>query len=94
MHPQQAYHLCQEHLYRYVRIMTADGRSYDGFIAELDDQCVTLAIPICDCDPESSGESSYEADYRQVQFFHRRFRRRRIPLGIIASLFLLPFFFR
>lgn len=81
---------------KYVGITTSDGQSHDGFIAHVDQDYITLAIPTS----EMVGMATDASTYRQFgQFgFHpvfsprRRFIRRRIPFPFITSLFLLPFF--
>ncbi|MED4732404.1 hypothetical protein P9597_30775 [Aneurinibacillus migulanus] len=82
-HPIPWYTSCRQYLHRYVRITTKDGNVYDGFIADVNPENVTLAIPTC----EAEG-----ADDRQFGFGRRRFRRLALPLFLLSSLFLLPFF--
>lgn len=90
MHLHEAYSLCRRYQYRYVRVTTKDGRVYDGFIADVDREKVTLAIPIGDGEETHRGKSTKEAEYRQ--FGRRRFRRRVLPLILLSTLSLLPFF--
>lgn len=81
---------------KYVGITTSDGQSHDGFIAHVDQDYITLAIP----SSEMVGMPADASAYRQFgQFgFHpgffprRRFIHRRIPFPFVTSLFLLPFF--
>lgn len=93
MHLHEAYSLCRQYHYRYVRITMKDGSVYDGFIADVDRENVTLAIPIGEAEEKFKGKSMKGADYRQFGFFsRRRFRRRILPLALLSSVFLLPFF--
>ncbi|MBY9081024.1 phosphatidylinositol kinase [Paenibacillus sp. HN-1] len=82
---------------KYVGITTSDGASYDGFIAHVDPDFVTLAVPTTEMMDQMSGMSSQKSTYRQFGFHpgffpRRRFIRTRIPFGSITTLFLLPFF--
>jgi len=84
------YHqICLSCMNNYVGLQTSDGKTHDGFIAHVDNEYVTLAIP---------GEMmNSEAEARQFGYYHgyfprRRFYGRRIPLAAITGLFLLPFF--
>ncbi|CAH1058795.1 phosphatidylinositol kinase [Paenibacillus pseudetheri] len=79
---------------KYVGITTTDGQSHDGFIAHVDQDYVTLAIPTNEM---VHGMPAQNSTYRQFGFHpgffpRRRFIHRRIPFGAIAALFLLPFF--
>ncbi|WP_435924987.1 phosphatidylinositol kinase [Paenibacillus sp. DYY-L-2] len=78
---------------KYVGITTSDGQSHDGFIAHVDQDYITLAIP----SSEMSGMPANASTYRQFGFHpgffpRRRFFPRRIPFPFITNLFLLPFF--
>ncbi|WP_039787819.1 hypothetical protein, partial [Paenibacillus riograndensis] len=82
---------------KYVGIITTDGQSHDGFIAHVDQDYVTLAIPTNEMMGHMNGMPAQASTYRQFGFFpgffpRRRFFPRRIPFGSVASLFLLPFF--
>ncbi|ULO05484.1 phosphatidylinositol kinase [Paenibacillus sp. 19GGS1-52] len=82
---------------KYVGIMTTDGQAHDGFIAHVDQDYVTLAIPTNEMMGHMNGMPAQNSSYRQFGFHpgffpRRRFIQRRIPFGGIAALFLLPFF--
>lgn len=82
---------------KYVGIQSHDGNSYDGFIAHVDRDHVTLAVPSNDMVDRLTG-LPVEEFYRQFGYHpgffpRRRFYRRRIPFSTIAGLYLLPFFF-
>lgn len=89
--------LCWCCMNKYVGIKTNDGKSYDGFIAEVDQDHVILAVPTDEMMEQMQGQSAERVSYRQFGFQpgffpRRRFFRRRIPFSTIAALFLLPFF--
>lgn len=78
---------------KYVGIQTADGMTHDGFIAHVDQDFITLAIPT----NEMLHGAPTQAGMRQFGYYpgfypRRRFYRNRIPLAGITGLFLLPFF--
>ncbi|AJS57975.1 hypothetical protein [Paenibacillus sp. IHBB 10380] len=82
---------------KYVGIITTDGHSHDGFIAHVDQNCVTLAVPTNEMIDRLNGMPTQESAYRQFGFHpgffpRRRFFHRRIPFLGIRDLFLLPFF--
>lgn len=82
---------------KYVGIVTTDGQSFDGFIAHVDQDYVTLAIPSSEMVYPANGQPAQRSNYRQFGFHpgffpRRRFFRRRFPFSVIGSLFLLPFF--
>ncbi|MNP55667.1 hypothetical protein D3C76_1503280 [compost metagenome] len=82
---------------KYVGITTTDGQSHDGFIAHVDKDYVTLAIPSNEMVDRLSGLPVQESTYRQFGFHpgffpRRRFFFRRIPFFGIRDFFLLPFF--
>lgn len=90
--------ICWSCMNKYVGIQTTDGTAYDGFIAHVDQDYVTLAIPTNEMMHRWSGMPANDATFRQFGFApgffpRRRFIHRRIPFPLIASLFLLPFFF-
>lgn len=79
---------------KYVGIHTSDGMAHDGFIAHVDNDYVTLAVPTNEM---INGMHSQQAAYRQFGYHpgffpRRRFYQRRVPLAAITGLFLLPFF--
>jgi hypothetical protein len=78
---EHTYTLCRDHLHRYVRVTTTESRIYDGLIVDVNRQNVTLAISTYEVEGEDS---------RQVGF--GPLRRLTLPLSLLASLFLLPFF--
>ncbi|WP_410511434.1 phosphatidylinositol kinase [Paenibacillus sp. BR2-3] len=82
---------------KYVGVITTDGQSYDGFIAHVDQDYVTLAIPTNEMVDRLNGMPAQESTYRQFGFHpgffpRRRFFHRRIPFFGIRDLFLLSFF--
>lgn len=82
---------------KYVGITTSDGQSHDGFIAHVDQDYITLAIPSNEMIGHMNGMPANASTYRQFGFFpgffpRRRFFRQRVPLRFITGLFLLPFF--
>lgn len=89
--------ICMSCMNKYVGIKTSDGKMYDGFIAHVDKDYVTLAVPTNEMMDRMYGMPANMATYRQFGFFpgffpRRRFVPFRFPLAGIASLFLLPFF--
>ncbi|WP_042199391.1 hypothetical protein [Paenibacillus camerounensis] len=79
---------------KYVGMTTNDGQTHDGFIAHVDQDYVTLAIP---SNEMMNGMPANAATYRQFGYYpgfypRRRFYPRRIPFGAITALYLLPFF--
>jgi len=79
---------------KYVGVQTLDGQTHDGFIAHVDQDYITLAIPTNEM---LSGSHPHMTAYRQFGYYpgfypRRRFIRNRIPLAAITGLFLLPFF--
>jgi len=79
---------------KYVGIQTNDGMLHDGFIAHVDDEYVTLAIPSSEM---INGMPVQQQTFRQFGYHpgfypRRRFFQRRLPLAAITGLFLLPFF--
>lgn len=81
---------------KYVGIVTTDGQSFDGFIAHVDQNYITLAVPSNEMVDRMNGMAAEQSNYRQFGFqpgFYprRRFYPRRIPFFGISSLFLLPF---
>jgi len=86
--------ICMKCMNQYVGIQTNDGMQHDGFIAHVDDEYVTLAIPSSEM---IHGMPMQQQAYRQFGFFpgffpRRRFFQRRFPLAALTGLFLLPFF--
>ncbi|CAH1055943.1 phosphatidylinositol kinase [Paenibacillus pseudetheri] len=82
---------------KYVGITTTDGQSFDGFIAHVDQNYVTLAVPSNEMVERLNGMPTHESAYRQFGFRpgffpRRRFFPRRIPFFAISDIFLLPFF--
>lgn len=89
--------LCWRLLNQYVGVKTSDGHTYDGFIAHVDDDHVTLAVPSDEMIEGMHGMRAHESTYRQFGFFpgffpRRRFFFHRIPFSLFNALFLLPFF--
>ncbi|MGZ9584876.1 phosphatidylinositol kinase [Paenibacillus marinisediminis] len=95
MDPNYLRDACMTCMNKYVGIRTNDGHSHDGFIAHVDQDGVTLAVPT---DEMMSGMPAQPSTYRQFGFHpgffpRRRFFFRRFPFPFISDLFLLPFFF-
>ncbi|MFD2116505.1 phosphatidylinositol kinase [Paenibacillus yanchengensis] len=89
--------ICWSCMNQYVGIQTTDGNTHDGFIAHVDGDYVTLAIPTNEMMQRWTGMPADDATYRQFGFApgffpRRRFMHRRIPFPLISTLFLLPFF--
>jgi hypothetical protein len=38
--------VCHHHMHRYVRVVIVDGRSFDGFVDNVDDNHLHLAVPV------------------------------------------------
>lgn len=98
MDPHQFQQLCWTCMNKYVGIKTSDGHSYDGFIAHVDQNYVTLAVPTDEMVHQMHGMPAKDSTYRQFGFHpgffpRRRFFHRRIPFFLFTDLFLLPFFF-
>ena len=84
------YHqICMSCMNKYVGLQTQDGKTYDGFIAHVDDNFVTLAIPTNEM---MHGGTQRPFGYGPGFYPRRRFYPMRVPLPLITSLFLLPFF--
>jgi hypothetical protein len=82
---------------KYVGIVMTNGQSIDGFIAHVDQNYVTLAIPSNEMVDRLNGNPTEESTFRQFGFRpgffpRRRFYQRRIPFYGVSDLFLLPFF--
>ncbi|MCM3632848.1 MULTISPECIES: phosphatidylinositol kinase [Paenibacillus] len=86
--------ICMSCMHKYVGIQTSDGMTQDGFIAHVDNEYVTLAIP---SNEMIGGMPMQQQGYRQFGYYpgfypRRRFYQRRFPLAALTGLFLLPFF--
>ncbi|WP_083858744.1 phosphatidylinositol kinase [Paenibacillus sp. OSY-SE] len=97
MDPNYYQHVSWSCMNKYVGIRTNDGHSHDGFIAHVDQNYVTLAIPTDEMIERLDGLPAQESTYRQFGFHpgffpRRRFFHHRIPFFGIRDLFLLPFF--
>ncbi|MEK3837372.1 MULTISPECIES: phosphatidylinositol kinase [unclassified Paenibacillus] len=82
---------------KYVGITTSDGQSHDGFVAHIDQNYITLAIPTNEMVGQMNGMPANATTYRQFGYYpgfypRRRFYPRPIPFGAITALYLLPFF--
>ncbi|WP_438346881.1 hypothetical protein ACP8HI_14180 [Paenibacillus sp. FA6] len=42
----EAKQICHHHMHRYVRVVILDGRTFDGFIENVDDEHLYLAVPV------------------------------------------------
>ncbi|OAB33962.1 hypothetical protein [Paenibacillus glacialis] len=42
----EAKQICHHHMHRYVRVVLADGRVFDGFVENVDDDHLHLAVPV------------------------------------------------
>lgn len=95
---------CRKHHMHYVHIHTKKGELLDGIIDEIDNDGVTLIIPIGDMDREDDEERQAPWFYGGYGFYgprfpyghfprrFRRFRRVRYPFFDI-SRFFFPFFY-
>jgi hypothetical protein len=54
MDQNEAYSLCQQHMYRYVIVQMSDGSSHDGIVVSVDEQHLHLAVPMGDADGEQT----------------------------------------
>lgn len=70
---------------KYVGIETADGHAYDGFIAHVDQNYVTLAVPTNEMIDRLNGLPAEESTYRQFGF-HPGFFQDAVSF-IVAFLF-------
>lgn len=43
---QNMYETCKNHMHRYVRVQTADQQFYDGFVENVDQMNLYLAVPV------------------------------------------------
>ncbi|WP_047153576.1 hypothetical protein [Aneurinibacillus tyrosinisolvens] len=84
MDTEHSYTLCRHHLHRYVRVTTTEGKIYDGFIVDVNLENVILGIPT----HEIEGADSHEFGLGPFS------RHLTLPISVLASLFLLPFFGR
>lgn len=89
--------VCWNSMNKYVGIVTTDGQTFDGFIAHVDQNYVTLAIPSNEMVDRLNGMPAQESSFRQFGFYpgffpRRRFFQRRFPFFGINDIFLLPFF--
>ncbi|AZS15018.1 phosphatidylinositol kinase [Paenibacillus lutimineralis] len=83
--------ICWNCMNKYVGITMKDGQRFDGFIAHVDNDFVTLAIPTDEMMAGMSGDKR-QFGFHPGFFPRRRFFRRRLPFFGISDLFLLPFF--
>lgn len=103
MRKHQAFSLCRQYIYRYVQLMTKDGRRYQGYIENVDRDSVYLAIPnetgMRDGDRQYYPEYLYPG-YGYPSYYpypvdpyypyprRRRFRRLSLPLSFLAGIAL------
>lgn len=89
--------LCASHMHRYVLARTHDGWCVDGFVENVDDENVSMAVPYSSMQSWDGrafvphpplGPSLYPYPY----FPRRRFYRQVFPLGALHSVSLLPFY--
>jgi hypothetical protein len=97
MQKSEAQMLCRNHLHRYVRIHTADGRIVDGIIENVDDDHVYLAVPIGPGEVDMRFYNPFYPPYYSPGYFYppyprRRFRRVVLPLAALIGLSLLPYY--
>ena len=86
--------ICWSCMNKYVGLQTSDGRTHDGFIAHVDHEYVTLAVPTNEMmgGPQPQGMGHRQFGYYPGFYPRRRFHMNRIPLAALTGLFLLPFF--
>jgi len=92
---QDIYDACKRHMHSYVLLETTDGFKTDGIITGLDDTNIYLAVPIEEQVGKQKGNKnkhSAQQFYRGSYFPPRRFRRIIIPLAVLATLSLLPWY--
>ncbi|WP_068774372.1 hypothetical protein [Paenibacillus sp. FJAT-26967] len=101
MQKQEAQGLCQQHKYRYVLVQLNDGTMQDGFVEDVDDNYVYLAVPYDGRENGSEDSRAYGYGWGYPGFSYypypypyprRRFFRRAFPLAALAALTLLPFY--
>ncbi|MEB3103591.1 phosphatidylinositol kinase [Ferviditalea candida] len=85
---QYPYHVCMQYLHRYVRVQMNDGKVYEGFIANVDQEKVTLAIPA----PEKEGEHRQFFGTFGGFFPYGRFFPLGLPLAGLGGIYPLGFF--
>jgi hypothetical protein len=42
----EAKQVCHHHMHRYVRVVIQDGRAFDGFVEDVNDEQLYLAVPV------------------------------------------------
>lgn len=90
---QDIYDTCKRHMHSYVLIETTDGFKTDGIITGLDDTNIYLAVPISNQSGKRRGNTNSAQQFNHHPYFPpRRFRRIIIPLAILATLSLLPWY--
>ncbi len=85
---QYPYHVCMQYMHRFVRIETEDGQMYEGFIANVDQQNVTLAIP----SPGNQHEQRQFWGAFGGAFPYGGFFPYVLPLAALAAIYPLAFF--
>jgi len=92
---QDIYDACKRHMHSYVLIETTDGFRTDGILTGLDNKNVYLAVPVAEQERRKKSNrntnSSQQIGHR-APFPPRRFRRIIIPLAVLATLTLLPWY--
>ncbi|MFD1905003.1 phosphatidylinositol kinase [Paenibacillus rhizoplanae] len=83
---------------KYVGLTTSDGQSHDGFVAHIDQNYVTLAIPTNEIMGQMNGMPANATTYRQFGYYpgfypRRRFLSKTDPLWCHYSFVLASIFF-
>jgi|SRR5690625_1300649 len=92
---QDIYDACKRHMHSYVLIETTDGFKTDGILTGLDEKNVYLAVPLGEqkeTKKNTKRSNSFQQYNRHPNFPPRRFRRIIIPLAVLATLTLLPWY--
>jgi hypothetical protein len=58
----EAKQVCHHHMHRYVRVVILDGRAFDGFVENVDDEQLYLAVPV---GHEMNNEQMEHAGYHE-----------------------------
>src|SRR5690625_853565 len=92
---QDIYDACKRHMHSYVLIETTDGFKTDGILTGLDEKNVDLAVPVGEHKKNKKNtkySKSCQNNYPRPDVTPRRFRRIIIPLAVLATLTLFPWY--